>query len=265
MHPSPGFTQDTSAKKRPLVSVITAVYNANEYLAACIESILKQSFQDFEYILIDGGSTDGTVDVIKSYQQHFSYWISEPDRGIYDAWNKGLAVAKGDWIVFVGADDVLYPTALQAYVEHIENHPAKKELEFISSRIELVNDDLSPIRTVGEPWSWQRFRVDMITWHVGCFHSRRLFEKYGQFDPKYKICGDYELLLRPKEKLVTSFVNQPTVQMRMSGVSSLRLFAAIDETYEAKVRLGVFSPFQGYLLRMIRKTKVTIKKLLTSK
>ncbi|WP_234736676.1 glycosyltransferase family 2 protein [Tellurirhabdus bombi] len=263
MNHYPGLEQMLPAgtSSPPRVSIITAVYNANQYLDACIQSVLNQTYKNFEFIIIDGGSTDGTVDTIKKNQQHLSYWISERDKGIYDAWNKGLAAAKGDWLLFVGADDLLYPHALQSYIDHIDQH-ARQDLEFVSSRIELVNDDLSPIRTVGERWTWKRFRIDMITWHVGCFHSRRLFDTYGVFDPKYKICGDYELLLRPKDRLIASFVDKPTVRMRMGGVSSVQLFGAIDETYEAKVRHGVFSPMSGYLLRIIRKTKVTVNQFL---
>lgn len=246
----------------PSVSIITAVYNAHVYLNDCILSVLSQSYPNFEYIIIDGGSSDGTVDIIKQYQDQLAYWISEPDMGIYDAWNKGLAVAKGEWIAFVGADDLLHPGALQAYVTHISQHPKHKELEFISSRIELVNNDLSPIGTVGLPWGWDLFKVDMITWHVGCFHARRLFDKYGVFNPSYKICGDYEMLMRPKDQLVTSFVDEPTVRMRMGGVSSTRLYQAIRETYRAKVDNKIISLFEGKFFQLRDTLRVAAREAL---
>ncbi len=246
---------------KPLISVITAVYNAEKYLNDCIKSVLNQSYRDFEYIIIDGGSTDNTLDIVRQYQHQISYWISEPDQGIYDAWNKGLMVAKGRWITFVGADDLLYPHALQTYIQHIAQYPKPYELEFVSSRIELVNEDLSPIRTVGDPWEWERFKKDMCTWHVGTFHSKNLFAKYGAFDSIYKSAGDYELLMRPKDQLVASFIDQVTVKMRTGGVSSVQLYQAINETYNAKIKNGLIPPLKGQLLKFVDKLRLFIGRL----
>ncbi|UFH55973.1 glycosyltransferase family 2 protein [Spirosoma sp. KNUC1025] len=199
----------------PLVSIITATHNAEKHLNECITSVLNQTYHNFEYIIIDGASTDNTIEIIKKYSHKLTYWVSEPDDGIYDAWNKGLAKANGDWIAFVGADDILYPNALQTYIEHIVQHPNRNNLEFVSANIELVEEDLSTIRLVGEAWKWESFRKSMVTWHVGTFHSKYLFAKYGMFNKSYKISGDYELLLRPKSLLVTSFINQVTAKMRL--------------------------------------------------
>lgn len=255
-------TLSSSMDSSPYISVITAVYNAQTYLNDCIVSILSQSYPNFEYIIIDGGSSDGTVDIIKQYESKLAYWISEPDLGIYDAWNKGIAIAKGEWIAFVGADDQLYPDALQTYVQHIIKHPKQHELEFVSSRIELVNKDLSPIRTVGDAWVWERFKQEMCTWHVGCFHSRSLFIRYGIFDSTYKVSGDYELLLRPKDRLVTSFIDKTTVKMRIGGVSHTRLFKAIDETYRAKIKNGAISGYRGRLFKFIDKLRLIKKRII---
>ncbi len=242
---------DSSGKSLPLVSIITATYNAGSYIEDCILSILSQKYENFEYIVIDGGSTDNTTDIITHYQDRLTYWISEPDEGIYDAWNKGLLIARGDWISFVGADDILEPDALNTYMTHILQHPMQSDLEFVSSRIELVNENLTHISTVGAPWQWDRFKKEMITWHVGCFHAKHLFEDYGNFDKSYKICGDYELLLRPKEKLITSYIHRQTVKMRMGGVSSTRLYQSIDETYQAKIKNAVISVTKGKCLIII--------------
>ena len=253
---TPDRSETSPILDSPYVTVITAVYNADKYVNECIKSVLNQSYKNFEYIIIDGGSTDNTVTIIKQYQHQLGYWISEPDKGIYDAWNKGISMAKGKWIAFVGADDLLYPDALQTYVQHITEHPKQDELEFISSRIELVDENLTPIRTVGDAWVWERFRKEMCTWHVGCFHSINLFKKYGLFDATYKVSGDYELLLRPKDQLVTSFINQTTVKMREGGVSSVQLYKAIDETYRAKIKNGAVVPLKGQLLRLFDKYRL---------
>ena len=242
----------------PKVSVITAVYNGGKYLEECIRSVLSQNYENFEYIIIDGGSTDGTVDIIKSYSDKVAYWISEPDQGIYDAWNKGLTIAKGEWISFVGADDLLYPGCIQMYVNHISCHPNRDKLEFISSQIELVEEDLTTLRIVGAAWKWESFKVNMTTWHVGCFHSVNLFEKYGAFDSSYKSSGDYELLLRPKNNLHTSFLNKVTAKMRVGGISSVNLYQAINETYKAKINNGILSPLKGEVLKLVDKVRITI-------
>lgn len=259
MHKEDPVHHNIESTNQPLVSLIIAVYNAEKHIEQCILSILSQSYRNFEFIIIDGASTDGSIAIIEEYQKELTYWISEPDNGIYDAWNKGLTVAKGDWIAFVGADDVLYPNAFQSYINHINAQSNCNELEFVSSLIELVCEDLSPIRTVGGQWEWNKFRVGMITWHVGCFHSRRLFDTYGMFDCSYKVSGDYELLLRPQERLIASFVPIILARMRTGGVSSRRLWKAIDETYRAKVANTGFSKWKALVLRLVDRLRVKFK------
>lgn len=243
------------------ITLITATYNAEKYLEDCILSILNQSYDDYEYIIIDGGSNDKTIDIIKKYENYLAYWISEPDKGIYDAWNKGLLKANGKWIAFIGSDDLLYPNALKLYVEHINKHSNQRKLEFVSSRIELVSQNLLPIRVVGEPWSWNEFKKEMITWHVGTFHSKVLFDKYGLFDVTYKISGDYEFLLRAKDSLVTSFINDITARMRVGGVSNMNLSLASAETYRAKINNKVLSSTKGRIFINIDKFRLYIRKL----
>jgi len=104
--------------RRPLVSIITPVLNGRTYLDVAINSVINQTYQNVEYIVIDGGSTDGTVDIIRKYEDRISYWISEPDGGLYDALLKGFAVAKGDWIHWVNSDDFLMPWTVQAVIDH---------------------------------------------------------------------------------------------------------------------------------------------------
>ena len=93
-------------KCTPLVSIIIAVYNGANTLQDCLDSIKQQTYQNIELIIIDGGSTDATIDVLNEYDAQISYWISEPDDGIYNAWNKGVVQAKGEWICFLGADEL---------------------------------------------------------------------------------------------------------------------------------------------------------------
>lgn len=242
----------------PRVSIITATYNADAFLADCIESIIDQTYPCIELIIIDGGSTDNTLSIIEHYRKHINFFVSELDRGIYDAWNKGLAVATGDWIAFVGADDILLPNAITLYIDHIRQH-SDKNMEFVSSRIQLVKTDLAVINEVGSPWVWETFKIRMATYHLGCLHSRSLFEIYGNFDINYKISGDYELLLRAKEKLRTSYINEVTAQMRIGGVSNKFLYKTIEETYQAKVKNGLLSPVRGRIMIVIDKIRTKLK------
>ncbi|OKS86943.1 glycosyltransferase family 2 protein [Mucilaginibacter polytrichastri] len=105
----------------PVISIISVVYNAEEFLEQTLLSIVKQTYRNIELIIIDGGSTDGTLDIIKRYEKHISYWVSEPDKGIYDAMNKATEVVTGDWVNFVGAGDILL-NVLHKVVERLKDN-----------------------------------------------------------------------------------------------------------------------------------------------
>lgn len=204
---------------KPFISIITATYNSAKTFQETIDSIRKQPYKNFEYIVIDANSNDGTVDIIKNNLDIISKWISEPDKGIYDAWNKGINLASGDWISFIGSDDTFKEDALESYVKHIDLHK-DKDLLYVSSKIEMVNGNGKILRVLGWPWEWKLFRRISTVAHPGSMHSKKLFEQYGSFDLAYKICGDYELLLRPQDKLRYSFLNKITLSMFDGGASS---------------------------------------------
>jgi len=220
--------------KQPLISIVTSSFNAAKTIEQTINSIIGQSYPNIEYIVVDAGSTDGTVDILKKYTDKISYWISEPDKGIYNAWNKALKVAKGEWIGFVGADDLYYPEAVQYYIDYINSAPGNEQLDFISSKIEYVDNELNLIKVDGKQWKWPQFSYFMTTHHSGMFHNRRLFEKYGHFDESYRSAGDYALLLKPGKNLKAGFVDKVTLKMRQGGISSGGLFL-FDEALRAKL------------------------------
>ena len=202
----------------PLISVVTATFNAGDELLKTIQSIQNQSFTDFEFIVIDGGSTDNTLEIIKNYYPGtITHYISEPDKGIYDAWNKGLYFAKGEWIGFIGAGDLYNPDALSKYANFITG--ASTELEYISSRVEIVSDEGKVLEVKGSQWECSKFKKYMNTAHVGSLHSRKLYDTYGKYDISYKIAGDYELLMRPLGKLRAGYFNEITAKMLYGGTS----------------------------------------------
>jgi glycosyltransferase involved in cell wall biosynthesis len=225
-----------SVPEMPLVSVIISVRNGAATLAEAIESVLAQTYPRVELIIIDAASDDGTVDVIRRYHDRIDFWTSEPDRGIYDAWNKGLARARGEWIAFLGADDAYKPTAIDDYLG-ILGGDGTADVDFVSSKVELVSHTRRLMRVVGRPWNWREFRVYMNVAHSGSLHHRRLFERYGKYDDTYRITGDYELLLRAGATLRTAYLDKVTAIMRIGGISNANL-RVFDESYRAKITTG---------------------------
>jgi glycosyltransferase involved in cell wall biosynthesis len=230
------FKADTSAFEQfPRVTVITVVFNAAKTLEQTILSVICQSYDNVEYIIVDGGSSDSSLEIIRKYEHAIDYWVSEPDAGIYDAWNKGVRLASGEWIAFLGADDVYLEGAIQAYINLIASC-GDRIPDYMSSRVNLTTG-LKVKRTIGQPWNWKTFQKYMNVAHVGSFHRRRLFEKYGVYDIGYKICGDYELLLRPRADLRTAYMKEITVNMRVGGVSDGN-FQVFGESAKAKTKAG---------------------------
>lgn len=221
---------------RPLFTVITAVMNGADSLERTIRSLANQSRRDFEYIVIDAASTDGTVAVIERHSDEISWWRSQPDDGIYDAWNQGVRRARGEWIAFLGTGDEYVPDALERYAEYLSGD-GRGELQFVSSRVELTRD-ACVFRTIGAAWKWPEFSHHMTVAHVGSLHHRRLFEQYGAFDSNYKICGDYEFLLRAQGGLRAGFLPRVTARMPYGGVSISRPRTALLETMRAKRTSG---------------------------
>lgn len=227
------------------ISIITSVYNGESYLEETILSVLKQSYDNIEYVIIDGNSTDRSVDIIKKYEDKLKFWSSEPDKGIYDAWNKALKHVAGDWIVFIGADDYwktndvihkMIPSLIQAERENINYVYGK--IEHISLKGELVE-------VSGKPWTEQknRFPYIMNIGHSGSFHHNSLFTMHGNFNDTFKITGDYEFLLREfKDSNKNAlFVDQVTLRMREGGVSASlnNRYKVVKESKRARKLNGI--------------------------
>lgn len=218
----------------PFITVITVVRNGANTIRNTIRSVAQQTFRDFEYLVVDGASTDDTVRVLESETDSIDCWISEPDSGIYSAWNKAVRMARGQWIAFLGADDSYYPTALSDYADAMMS---LSNVHYVSSRIDLAKGG-EVVRTIGSPWGWPAFSRYMTVAHVGSMHHRSLFEQYGMFDEAYRICGDYELLLRPRDQLRTAFIDRITAQMTLGGISNKNVALALAEQERAKRQTG---------------------------
>lgn len=206
----------------PTITVIVAVYNGVETLQQCIDSFAGQGYPSKELIVIDGASVDGTVDLIKANSQKIAYWISEPDLGIYDAWNKALAKAQGEWICFLGADDFLSNAqVLERMAAQLVFVPA--DIHVVYGQIMLVNSEGTELYPEGQPWEEvkERFKQVMCIPHPAVMHRRSLFVRNGNFDESFRIAGDYELLLRELKSNDAIFIHDLVMTvMRQGGVST---------------------------------------------
>ena len=249
--------EEPEYQKRPLVTIITVVFNGAATIRNTIQSVINQDYENIEYIIIDAGSTDGTLDIIREYDDVIDYWVSEPDHGIYDAWNKGVSLAAGEWVAFLGADDTYLDGAIAAYISLISTL-GNVQIDYISSRANLVLNS-KVLRIIGHKWNWQSFQKWMNVAHVGSLHHKSLFEKYGLYDLSYKVCGDYELLMRPQSKLQAAYLDLITVNMSIGGASDN--FSAYFETERAKVLTGGRHPWLSKFERRFAIKKWQLRRL----
>lgn len=175
----------------PLVTIITVVYNKVDTIERTIESVSEQTYKNIEYFVIDGGSTDGTVEIIKKYQKNISFYISEKDKGIYDAMNKGLKKANGEIIGFLNADDWYERDTIQNVVSAFKNTKA----EIVHGSVNRVYPDNRIVRLLSNK-ELSPMWYSMAVFHPATFIRKEVYDRYGLFDEQYKIAADYELLLR---------------------------------------------------------------------
>jgi glycosyltransferase involved in cell wall biosynthesis len=180
------------------ISVIVAVYNGADRIERCLKSVLDRPADALDVVVIDGGSSDGTADILRRYAPRLGYWHSKPDHGVYDAWNQALPFAKGDWLLFFGCDDFLLdgdalvrlgPTLDRAHPAHFVVY-TPVAMHCAAGRY---------LRPRGAPWAevaGDFMKSEMMLPHQGVLHHRDLFARHGEFDLSFRIAGDYELLLR---------------------------------------------------------------------
>jgi glycosyltransferase involved in cell wall biosynthesis len=248
----------------PLISVIIAVFNGAKTLQQCIDSFSQQTYPRKELIIIDGGSTDGSVEILNANNKQISYWISEPDKGIYNAWNKGLLQAKGDWICFLGADDYFWNSqVLEQMSLALENIPT--EVRIIYAQIMLLNTEGEVLFSIGEPWDKikRNFRQGLCPLpHPGAMHRRSLFEENGKFDESFHIAGDYELLLRELKMGDAVFIpSLIIVGMRQGGLSSNPL-SSIEVMLEGRRAMKMHGQYFPSFLWLKTILKIYLRMLL---
>ena len=248
------------------VSIISVSLNNESTIKQTIESVYQQTFRYLEYIIVDGGSTDGTLTIIKEYAKKFSgrlKWISEKDKGISDAFNKGIYLSTGDFLYFLGADDyLLSDDSIQKVMK--EADPEKDML--ICGRIRRVNKDgKNVLWTAPRSLKFNKasllFRMSLP--HQGLFTNKRFFDLWGKFDLNNKYCMDYELLLRAYKDLPEVKIKDIEIAAwRAGGIGKDRILDVLKEYKDIKIKNKVAPVVIIYLIYFYSILKYNLKNVL---
>lgn len=226
------------SKQFPLISIITVVFNGSKTLEQTIQSVINQSYQNIEYIIIDGGSTDGTISIIKKYEKHISNWISEADKGLYDAMNKGIAMAKGELIGMINSDDWYELDAVKIIVDTYVDNPDKRI--FHGDRFDIDNEGNR--RKYKFNKSKFKFLYFSMTYnHPSMFIHKDVYTVY-KYNIEFKSISDYEFVLKVFLKNSDFFCYVPLtyVNYRLDGISAKQsLISEIKEGSNARLNAGL--------------------------
>ena len=204
----------------PTITLVIATYNCAALLQRCLDSVASQDYPHLDVVVMDGASKDGTVDVIRANEERITLWRSEPDTGIYNAWNKAIATVESEWVCFLGADDVYSrPDAVSLLAAK-----ATEDTDLVFGKARFVGANGRVRYERGEPWDWGKMKRAQNVMHPGALHRRRLFEQLGGYDERYRIAADYEFLLRAGAAgAKAAFVDELVVDFAVAGVSSAQL------------------------------------------
>ncbi|MGB2868019.1 MAG: glycosyltransferase family 2 protein [Bacteroidota bacterium] len=237
----------------PLVSVITVCLDSADTVRRAVESVLAQTYPRIEYILVDGGSTDETLSILKEYQSRVKAIVSEPDRGIGDAFNKGIGMSTGEFIQLLNSDDYLPPEKIERSVARLQANP---KAGYVFGDIVKIGEDGKQERIEGDPHfpQWIRFTMGRLN-HPTILARKSMFDRYGLFDERWHVAMDYDWLLRLYRR-GTSGLYSPdvVVYMREGGASDSRAFRAFREVRDISIRHG-FSPVGAYVYYWMRCVK----------
>ncbi len=207
------------------ISIITIAYNAADTIEATIQSVVDQDYHSIEYIIIDGASSDKTMDIVRRYKDRITTIVSEKDQGIYDAMNKGVARATGDLIGILNADDLYaYPTVISEVVARIQAE-GTEALYADLVYVDRANTDKVTRRWISGPYRKGAFKKGWMPPHPTFFLSRAMYEQYGSYNLQLRSSADYELMLRMIHKagVSLSYLPKTITRMRVGGQSNISL------------------------------------------
>ena len=208
------------------VTIITVTLNSEKYLAQCIQSVLDQTYKNIEYIIVDGKSVDSTIDIINQNSSGITKWISEPDKGMFDALNKGMKMATGEIIGVLHSDDVFAsPDVLASVVKAFE----EQQVDTLYGDLQYVyEEDINKLyrKWEGKPFKRSRFKTGWMPAHPAFYFKRELLEKYGNYETHYFSAADYELMARYlyRYKLSSYYLPKLLILMRRGGLSNNNIF-----------------------------------------
>ncbi|MGC2063695.1 MAG: glycosyltransferase family 2 protein [Thermodesulfovibrionales bacterium] len=229
----------TERAGKPLVSVVTIVFNGEKYIEQTILSVVTQSYENIEYIVVDGGSTDRTINIIKTYESKISKWISEPDEGISDAMNKGIRMSSGDIVGIIHSDDFYAdPTVIGQIADVFNRSPEVKALYGIQDFIDPVTG--TTLLTWGRDTDPSEIKKRMYIPHPTLFVRRKVYDEIGLFRLDFKVAMDYEFAIRLTKYTRPSFLNYKIACMRDTGTSGRQYRKAFRESVRALTMHGYY-------------------------
>ena len=232
-----GRFSEESQSEEPLVTIVTVVRNGVETIEQTIRSVLGQTYTNIEYIVIDGCSTDGTLDIIKKYEENIAYWISEPDNGISDAFNKGIARATGEFVALINADDWMSSDQVEQAVNVLKQHSA----DFVFGDLIYHNEDGGENHRIkGDPEYKKAINSKMpALCHPSVMARRSAYQRAGLFDPRYRYAMDYEWFLRLHRTGGRGIYSMNiTAHMRLAGISDRSYLKSLKEVRNIAVQYG---------------------------
>jgi glycosyltransferase involved in cell wall biosynthesis len=243
----------------PTVSIITASFNCDRTIAGTVHSVLSQTYPNIEYIIIDGSSTDGTIELIKSFGNKIQIFISEPDQGIYDAINKGIRLSTGDIIGILNSDDFFYDNnVIQKVVDAFENN----DIDAVYGDVKFV-DPANTSKIVryysSKHFNPGKFKYGFMPAHPSFYVKRELFEIFDYYKTDYKIAADFELLVRFMyvNQIRCKYIEMPFVCMRPGGISNKSILSNFTLNKEIAracrengIRTNYLNIYSKYLFKM---------------
>lgn len=238
------------------VSIVIATFDAAATLRACLESVLEQEDVRFEVLVSDGGSRDDTVAIIESVNDRIAWHRSERDRGIYDAWNHALEHARGTWVLFFGADDVLAsPHALAGLLDR-----ATEDTDLVCGQVQYLDGDGRRGPRYGAPWNARKLRWRQAIAHPATLHRCSLFERFGHFDADLRIAGDYDFLLRVAPHVHAAWHPEVVALLGADGVSKTQYARIRSENFAVQCRNAHSGPLRATAWRVLT-TAAAVRRL----
>lgn len=240
------------------ISIITVTFNSSKYLEDCITSVIDQKYSNIEHIIIDGGSTDQTISIIKKYEQHLAYWVSEKDNGMYDAINKGLQLATGDVVGMLHSDDILAsPDVISSIVTSFKTNNVDS---IYGDLVYVKPDNINHVLRVWKGYNYKRskFKYGWMPAHPTFYIRKEIVDKYGGYETHYYTASDYEFMARYlyRHKVSCYYLPKLIVRMRNGGASNSSIYSRLRANrrdYLAMKNNQIPFPLIASVLKPIRK------------